>query len=385
MNAPCRILHIITSLQIGGAEMALYRLVSTLDHKFFQQSVISLTHDQPVGDLIRSAGIPVESLGLCPSFPDPRGIFRLKQKITVFNPDIVQTWMYHADFLGGIAAKLAGSYPVVWNIRHTITDKGSLKTSTYLIASANALLSRSLPTKIICNANAGKQTHVAMGFDESKILVIENGFDLSRFMPDKTSREDVRNELGLPGDGYLIGMAARYNPQKDHVNFIRAASLLRQKRQDVDFLLWGNNVDDSNPELAELIHSLNLQNHVLVLGLRMDGQRLFSALDIATLSSAYGEAFPQVIGEAMACGVPCVVTDVGDSARIVENTGRVIPPRDPQALANAWNELLSMPEAERISLGLSARERIKDLFSLENTTRKYSQIYQAISKELVQA
>ncbi len=379
MTAPCRILHIITSLEMGGAEMALFRLVSTLDPNLFQQSVISLTREQPVGDFIRSAGIPVESLGLSPSFPDPLSIFRLKQKITDFGPDIVQTWMYHADLLGGIAAKLAGPYPVVWNIRHTISNRGSLKTSTYLIASANTLLSRCLPTKIICNANTGKQTHVAMGFDENRMLVIENGFDLSQFYPDENSREIVRHELGLPGNGYLIGMAARYHPQKDHANFIRAASLLLQKRQDVDFLLWGESVDDNNLELAELVHFLNLQNHVLMLGLRMDGQRLFSALDIATLSSAYGEAFPQVIGEAMACGVPCVVTDVGDSARVVENTGRVIPPRDPKSLANAWDELLSMPGAVRTSLGLSARERIKNLFSLETTTEKYSQIYQSIS------
>jgi glycosyltransferase involved in cell wall biosynthesis len=220
-----------------------------------------------------------------------------------------------------------------------------------------------------------------MGFDESKMSVIENGFDLSRFVPDRTSTEDVRKELGLPADGSLIGMAARYHPQKDHANFVRAASILAWKRQDVDFLLWGNNVDDSNLDLAGLVQSVDLQDHVHMLGLRMDGQRLFSALDIATLSSAYGEAFPQVIGEAMAWGVPCVVTDVGDSARIVENTGRVIPPRDPQALAKAWDELLSMPEAERTGLGLSARERIKNLFSLETATKKYSQIYLALSRK----
>jgi glycosyltransferase involved in cell wall biosynthesis len=379
MNAPCRILHIITSLQMGGAEMALYRLISTLDPEFFQHSVISLTNDQPVGKLIRPLGIPVESMGLHAGSFDPRIVFHLKKRISSFNPDIVQTWMYHADLLGGIAAKLAGSYPVVWNIRHTITGKGSLKVSTYLIARTNAFLSRFLPVKIICNATAGKQTHVAMGFDESKMLVIENGFDLSQFYPDEDSRDDVRHELGLSGNGYLIGMAARYNPQKDHASFIRAAELLLRKRQDVHFLLWGKDVDNKNLTLNELIKSMALQDYTSLLGLRMDTQQLYSSLDIATLSSAYGEAFPQVIGEAMACGVPCVVTDVGDSARVVESTGRVIPPRNPQALANAWDELLSMPDSKRTGLGLSARERIKNLFSLEMMANKYSQIYQAVS------
>jgi glycosyltransferase involved in cell wall biosynthesis len=176
-------------------------------------------------------------------------------------------------------------------------------------------------------------------------------------------------------------MAARYDPQKDHANFVRAAALLLQKRQDVHFLLWGNNVDDNNLELVELVRSLSLQNHVLMLGLRMDGRRLFSALDVATLSSAYGEAFPQVIGEAMACGVPCVVTDVGDSALIAGNTGRIVPPRAPQLLANGWEELLSLPKIERAGLGKAAHERIKNLFGLEKTTQKYSQLYQSIAKE----
>jgi glycosyltransferase involved in cell wall biosynthesis len=373
-----RILHIITGLQMGGAEMALYRLVSTLDSNIYHHQVISMTHDQPVGDLIRDIGIPVESLGLHPNSLDPRIIFRLKQEISSFKPDIVQTWMYHADLLGGVAAKLAGPYPVIWNIRHTITNRHSLKTSTYLIARLNAILSHYLPAKIICNANAGRQSHIALGFDAKKMLVIENGFDLTRFVPDKASKETVCKELGLPKNVFLIGMAARYHPQKDHANFIRAAAYLLQKRQDVYFLLWGNNVDTANLPLNGLMKSLNLQNHLLMLGLRMDTQRLFAALDIATLSSSYGEAFPQVVGEAMACGIPCVVTDVGDAAYIVEKTGRVVPPREPKSLANAWDELLSLPNDERIKLGKAACERIKTLFSLEKTAQRYSKTYQDI-------
>jgi glycosyltransferase involved in cell wall biosynthesis len=375
---PIKILHIITGLQVGGAEMALYRLVSSLDRNLFQHEIVSLTSDQPVGELIRALDIPVKSLGFRPGSLDPRLIFRIRREILRFDPDIVQTWMYHSDFLGGLAAILAGSYPVVWNIRHTITDKSSLKTSTYLVATINAFLSHYLPTMIICNANMGRQTHIALGFDVKKMLVIENGFDLFQFVPDEISRRNVRNELGLHGNVYLVGMAARYNLQKDHPNFIRAAALLLQKRQDVYFLLWGKNVDDTNPALTELIRSLKLEDHVIMLGLRMDAQRLNAALDIATLSSAYGEAFPQVIGEAMACCVPCVATDVGDAANIIEKTGRIVPPRDPRSLANAWDELLSLSEIERINLGKAARERIATQFSLEKSVQRYSEIYQGI-------
>ena len=182
-----------------------------------------------------------------------------------------------------------------------------------------------------------------------------------------------------------MGMAARYHPQKDHANLLHAAVLLLQRHPDVYFLLWGSNVDNDNQELDGLVKTLDLQKRVLMLGLRLDTQRLFSALDIATLTSAYGEAFPQVVGEAMACGVPCVVTDVGDSNRIVGKTGRVVPPQNPQALANAWDELLSMPEVERRRLGEAARERIKNVFSLETMVDKYSLVYQNVLKKAATA
>jgi len=327
---PIKILHIITGLQVGGAEMALYRLASTLDRNLFQHEVVSLTSDQPVGELIRALDIPVKSLGFRPGSLDPRLIFCIRREILRFEPDIVQTWMYHSDLLGGIAAKLAGSYPVIWNIRHSIANKGSLKKITYLVAITNATLSHFIPTKIVCNANSGKHTHIALGFDAGKILVIENGFDLTRYAPDHTSKHNISHELGLPENIQLVGMGARYDPQKDHANFVSAAGLLCQKRQDVFFLLWGKNIDSRNQMLTEQIVSLNIQNRIFLLGLRMDTPQLYAALDVATLSSANGEAFSQVVGEAMASGVPCVVTDVGDAAFIVDETGRVVPPRDPQ-------------------------------------------------------
>jgi glycosyltransferase involved in cell wall biosynthesis len=378
MSKPYRILHIITGLQVGGAEMALYRLLSSQDKSLFQSEVVSLTDDQPVGGMIRELGIPVTSLGFRPGSFDPRLIFRIRKEVLRYQPDIVQTWMYHADLLGGVAAKLAGPFSVVWNIRHTITDSGSLKKTTYLVARINAIFSHFIPTEIVCNAGSGKQTHISLGFAANKMLVIENGFDLSRFAPDQCSKPDVCQELGLPENIYLVGMAARYNPQKDHANFIRAASLLAQERQNVRFLLWGNNVDNANKALTELIASMNLQNSVLMLGQRMDTPRLFAALDIGTLSSAYGEAFPQVVGEAMACAVPCVVTDVGDAAFIVGDTGRVVPPQEPQSLANAWNELLSLPKSDSAVLGMAARDRVENLFNQEKTTQKYSKFYQDI-------
>jgi glycosyltransferase involved in cell wall biosynthesis len=378
MNPPYRILHIISGLQVGGAEMALHRLLSTMDREMFQSSVISLTGDQPVGGMIRKLGVPVTALGFMPGTFNPLLVVGLRKKILFNKPDLIQTWMYHADLLGGWVARMAGAPPVIWGIRHTVTDGQSLKPTTKMVARACGFFSRYLPEKIICNAEAGRDTHVAMGYDRTKMVVIGNGFDVSKFHPDPAMRADLRRELGIDTKAILIGMGARFHPQKDHANFLQAASTLKQSHKGVHFILWGRDVDPQNQILQTLIHSLAIESCVHLLGLRMDTPQLFAALDVATLSSANGEAFPQVIGEAMASGVPCVVTDVGDAAFIVDETGRVVPPRNPNALASAWGEILDLPSEERDALGKSARERIARLFSIEKMTAAYAHLYQDI-------
>jgi glycosyltransferase involved in cell wall biosynthesis len=377
MNRHYRILHIITGLQVGGAEMALYRLLSSQDRSQFQSEVVSLTDDQPVGGMIRELGIPVTSLGFRPGSFDPRLVTRLVGQIRHIRPQLIQTWMYHADLFGAISARLASSPPVVWGIRHTVTGKDSLKPRTYLIAKTCALFSHYLPAKIICNSKLGLSTHAALGYDKSKMLVIPNGFDTKKFAPAPQMRTDVRAELGLSPETRLVGLGARFDPLKDHSGFLKAASLLSQKRQDVHFVLWGKSVDTQNQILTAILDEFGIKAYVHLLGLRLDAARLFASLDVASLSSL-SEAFPQVLGEAMACGVPCVSTDVGDAAFIIGDTGRIVPPREPQLLANAWNELLSLSEPERIALGETARERIGSLFSLVKTTQKYEQTYQDI-------
>ena len=378
MKPAYRILHVISGLHIGGAEMALHRLLSVMDREIFQSAVISLTSDHPVGEMIRKIGVPVTSLGFKPGTLNPLLAVSLRKQILLNQPDLIQTWMYHADLLGGLVSKTAGSPPVIWGIRHTVVDSKSLKRSTYWVARASAFFSHYLPSKIICNAEAGKDTHARMGYDSNKMMVIGNGFDTGCFRPDSAARDSFRDELGVDQKTFLIGMGARFNPQKDHANFLSAAHLLRQKCPNVHFVLWGKDVDQHNQVLQNLVRLMDMESYIHLLGLRMDGPRLFASLDVASLSSAYGEAFPQVVGEAMASGVPCVVTDVGDSAMLVSDTGKVVPPRDPVALANAWMELLGLSQEERRSLGSKARQRIVDHYSLERMAESYSQLYRDI-------
>lgn len=372
-----KIAHVATGLGVGGAEMALFNLLSHLDRSSFECEVYSLSRQAPLAERIRALGVPVHVLGMRPGAPDPRGYLRLVGHLRRFRPHLVQTWMYHADLLGGLAAPLAGNPPVVWGIHLTVGEMSGVKATTRLVIRLNARLSRRLPAAIVCCAEAARRTHVALGYDAARIRVIPNGIDLRRFAPNPAARTRLRAELGLPVDTPLIGMAARFDPHKDHRNFLRAAALLHRQRPEVRFVLWGREISLQNPELAAWVRADGLEGVVHLLGLRDDSAALTAALDLATLSS-WGEAFPMVIGEAMACGVPCVSTDVGDAALLLGETGRVVPRRDPQALAQAWGDLLALPPSAREALGRAARQRVAERFGVEQMAGAYARLYEDI-------
>jgi glycosyltransferase involved in cell wall biosynthesis len=376
MNAsPLRILHVITGLEGGGAETSLYRLLAQIGAGFSSQ-VVSLTTDRPMGDRIRELGIPVTALGLRPGLPDPRLLSGVRKALRRFHPHLVQTWMYHADLVGGLAAKME-HVPVVWNIRHTAGRMSDFKPATRLVVALNARLSHTLPVGVICNSTAGLQSHVNLGYAAEKMVIIPNGFELDIFHPDPAARKAVRREMGIPADTPLIGMCARYHPHKDHETFVHAAALLRQRNPVVQFLLWGQNIDWNNGTLAGWLDQYAVREAFHLLGYRTDSPSLAAALDVATLSSIT-EGFPNALGEAMACQVPCVATDVGDSAYILGETGRAVPPRNPRALAEAWGALLALPRPERETLGQAARKRITGQFDIRKTTAAYEQLYRDI-------
>jgi glycosyltransferase involved in cell wall biosynthesis len=209
------------------------------------------------------------------------------------------------------------------------------------------------------------------------MVVLPNGFDLEVFKPDPAARLSVRQELGLPEEALFIGLVGRFYPLKDHYNFIDAAARLRAELPEIHFLLCGEGITPENKELAEWVNASGIRAHCHMLGQREDIPRITAALDIAC-SSSYMEGFPNVIGEAMACGVPCVVTDVGDSALLVGDTGMVVPPKNPQALANAWRELIEMGPDRRASLGEAARRRVGESFSLPAIAARYEELYEGI-------
>ena len=378
-----KIMHVITGINSGGAETMLYKLLSHLDRARFETEVVSLTglSMSPLGRRIESLGIPVRILGMRRGGPNPWGVYKLACWLRQASPHLVQTWMYHADLIGGLAARLAGDVPVVWNIRYSALNLTDVKRTTHWTMKACARVSRWLPTRIVCCAESARQVHTVLGYAKEKMTIIPNGFDLRVFKPDSAARFSVRYELGLPEGTPLIGLVASFLARKDHRTFIQAAARLHADLPDVHFLLCGEWITWDNPELNAWITEADLGEYCHLLGQREDMPRLMAALDLATLTSADGEGFSNVIGEAMACRVPCVITDIGDAALIVGDTGKLVPPRDPLALAQAWRTFLMSDPRERVGIGLAARRRIEEQFSLPVIADRYQQLYESLCKQ----
>jgi glycosyltransferase involved in cell wall biosynthesis len=372
------IIYITTGLSTGGAERMLYNLLSTINRQRFDPVVLSLMDRGTWGDRIECLDIPVYAVGMKPGMAKLPEIWKLVRLVQQFQPDLIQGWMYH----GNLAAQLVSvllllKTPVIWSIHHSISSLESEKSLTVKIIKLCAYLSR-LTAQVVFVSQASKLQHESLGYNRQNNCVIPNGFDTSLFVPSLEDKLAVKAELRLTETTMIIGAIGRYHPMKDHANFLQAAALLLKAYPDVHFLLIGTEVDRQNTSLIKLIEDLKLGDRVHLLGERTDIPRLTAALDISTVASAYGEAFPLVVGEAMSCGVPCVVTDVGDSAWIVSNTGKVVPPKNAEALATAWKELIVLDWEEREALGKSARSRIVEFFSLDSVVIQYEQLYESV-------
>ena len=376
------VLHIITGLNDGGAEAVLYRLCKH-DHGNHHH-VVSLSSAGKYGPMLEALGVPVTTLNMSPGRPSPLAFIRLVKLMRREKSDVVQTWMYHGDLFGGLAARAAGIQSVLWGIRHTTLESGKSKKTTILITKLLAKLSWWLPAKIVVCAQRAMDVHEALGYDRSKMRFIPNGYDLVDFHPGLDPQGEMKASLVPDQSIPLIGMVSRFNPQKDHANLLDALTILRDRGLAFQCVLVGTGLDSSNAQIVDWIAQRGLVDHVQLLGRRNDIPNIMNALDLHVLPSAYGEAFPNVVCEAMACGVPCVVTDVGDAAYIVGNTGWVVPPRDASALADAIATALQdvMDFAQRSYRSSRARFRIEEHFSIERMVRSYHAVwYESIERE----
>lgn len=376
-QAPIKVLHVINDLAIGGTEIMLYKLLSRSNLSMFEPSVISLNGIGPLGKRIRDMGISVQSMEMRASISSSLSLLRLARAARRISPQLIQGWMYH----GNLAAQLAGAVvrrpvKIIWNIRQSLYSLSDEKPATARAIRLGARLSNR-PALILNNSQKSVAQHAGLGYATDKTLVIPNGFDTDSFVPSSEARASVRAELGVPQNTVLVGRVGRYHHTKDYPSFLRAAAVVLRDYPDTQFVAIGKDVDWNNDALRRQVHDLGLVERIHLLGERLDMPRLTAAFDIA-ISSSHAEGFPNVIGEAMSCAVPCVVTDVGDSRWIVGDTGRVIASEESDVLAAGCMDLFEIGPDRRRELGLAARERIITHYSISSVAQRYESLYRGI-------
>lgn len=372
-----RVLHVITALGVGGAEHMLLKLLQAKALAHCEQHVISMLPGGAVAQQMRNGGSHVRQVDFLGGLPLVSGVLGLARYAREVRPDIIQGWLYHGNLGAAVArACLPRRVPLLWSVRQSLpTLQGE-----NLFARIGIVMNRAgsaLPDRLLFNSMTSLAQHRRFGFRVDRSEYLPNGFETDLFRPDARARERWRSQWNLDDSAVVFGLVARYHPVKDHAGFLQAARMAARERPGVRFVLAGAGVDQANRTLMNEIEQAGLIGKVLLLGDQRTVAGLLPALDVY-VSSSTAEAFSNSVGEAMSCGLPCVVTDVGDSRLIVAEVGVVVPPRDPAALASAMIEMADMGPSARAALGAQARRRIVDEFEIENIAGRHAALYESL-------
>lgn len=369
-----KITHIIIGLNVGGAELMLKRLVlSSHEKKEFHHSVISLTDIGIIGAELNSKGVPVYSLGMQSALSIPNILLKVRKLLRVLQPDVVQTWMYHADLLGGLAAKSVGIDNIIWNVRNTaIDDRGFVATS---IAKICAKLSYIIPKKIIYVSRSALKSHIEFGYNDYISIVVFNGFDVDEFKHNPKIRNEYRRALGITDNDIIVGSVGRFSNSKDHTTFIESINMAVRTNPCIKGLLVGRDISLDNFDISE-----KDKKNFLVIGQRTDIANLYSSMDIFCLHST-SEGFPNVLGEAMSTGLPCVVTKAGDAEFILNDGQYTSNIRDIESVSKNLLRLANSNIETRKKIGIKNRKRVENNFEMNNIIEEYLSLYNLIVKK----
>jgi len=363
---------LIRSLNIGGTERQIIELVKGLDNNRFDITIGLFYSEGALIEEIKSMPwIHVVLLKKSGRWDIIRFVFRFIKLLKALQPDILYSFLPDANIVGLIAGRLSGVKRVVWGVRASNMDVSRYDWLARISLRLSAFLSR-FPDAIIANSFGGIKFHRNIGYNTNRMMIIQNGIDIDRFKPDHSAGLRVRDEWSIDEKKVLIGLVGRLDPMKDHTTFLQAVKTFDKEERSVRFVCIGYGKEPYKSEIHSLCRRLGLDGSLIWTGERYDMNVVYNAMDIVTSSSSFGEGFPNVIGEAMACGVPCVVTDVGDSAIIVGETGIVVPPKDPQALADGWRSMLKRLNDKSYSIKEKARARIVSHYNSEIFIQKTS-------------
>ncbi len=379
-HEPLRVMHVISGLGTGGAENFLLRLLGALRGADVDSRIISLGRGGGMVERFRTAEVSLTELGLTATtqWPRlPRALHVAATEVRSWRPHLIQGWMNHGNLAAYILRRIAApGARLVWNIRQTLYDIRDEKYGTQLAIRLQSWISRS-PDAIICNSRLGLEQHRRIGFRNTRLTLIPNGFDVQQFRPCPDSALRARALIGVDASTFLVAMVARFHPMKDHATFLQAISIAALQIPNLRAVCIGYGLKDRQ-DLRALMQRLRIEEVCALLDERADLERVYPGVDVACLTSAWGEGFPNVLGEAMACALPCVATDVGDTGMLLGGVGLVTPARSPESIAAAIVELFQMGDASRQRIGSAARARIVNDYSLESIARRYLDLYQQV-------
>ncbi|ADC71128.1 glycosyl transferase group 1 [Thioalkalivibrio sp. K90mix] len=365
-----KILHVINGLGQGGAERQLGNLLRAAPDA---GAVFALKEPGVMAGDIRAQGIPVYT-GRLRNPLSTGWIAALRRALAAYQPDGVMGWMYHGNLAASLTRRLGYQGPVFWNVRHSVHDLAHEKRGTRWVIRTGAWLSR-YPARIVYNSATAAAQHEALGFAADRRVVLPNGFDLARFHPAPDATPGLRAQLGIGADTWLLGMVGRAHPMKNHAGLVAALAHLVRGGVDVHCVMVGTGVSADDNPLAQAIREHGMDRHVTLLPPTPEPEALYPGLDLLVLPSRWGEGFPNVVGEAMACGRPAVVTDIGDAARVVGSTGFVAASPEPQDLADAIVRAIGQGRERLHALGGEARARMESHYALEAVAARYQTLF----------
>jgi len=372
-----KILHVISGLSTGGAEMALLRLLLMSDKAQYNIKIISLTNYGSIGKKIEKNGFYVLSLKLNNYKSFFPSLLKLKKLLNNFKPDLIQGWMYHGNLMALILCVYSSNSPaLVWNVRHSLYKLSHEKFLTQLVIKLNRFFSNK-PNALIFNSQLSLRQHKKFGFLSKHVNVIPNGIDIDKFSFSKKYRKDIREELKIPQNFFVVGHIARFHPMKNHTLFLKVAVEIARRFSKSHFILVGKDIDYNNYNLKKHI-PIDLRYKFHLLGERSDIHKIICGFDVFCLTSSWGEGFPNVLVEALSIGIPCVSTDVGDSKNIINDAGVIVNICNKKDMVAAIEKLFKFPTHELTALGHNGRKRVMKDYTMEMNVIKYEMLYKTL-------